>query len=187
MLTPGHSPNSIWGGLILRKKSIDLITLALKPTPQQQANLEQLLTEQQDRSSPNYHRWLTPEQYAERFGLSPGDIGKVKAWLESQRFAVTYVARGRNWLTFSGTAAQVSKVFRVEIHRYAVDGEIHFANATEPSIPASLEPLVLGVLGLDDFLRKPRTLPENPDSSRMMKKIFGWSGDQRRQNCVFMF
>jgi len=138
---------------------LDLMTLALKPTPLQQANLERLLNEQQDRLSPIYHRWLTPEQYAERFGVSPKDISKVKAWLESQGFAVTYVARGRNWLTFSGAAAQVSKAFRVEIHRYEVDGVTHFANATEPSITVALEPMVLALLGLDDFHQKPPQAP----------------------------
>ena len=134
---------------------LSLVTLALKPTPEQQAALEQLLTEQQDRSSPNYHHWLTPEQYADRFGLSSGDIGRVKSWLEGQGFIVGYVAQGHNWLTFSGTAAQVTKAFRTEIHRYEVDGDMHFANATEPSIPAALDPVVLGVLGLNDFLPKP--------------------------------
>jgi uncharacterized protein (TIGR03437 family) len=134
---------------------LDLVTLALKPTPAQQADLEQLLSEQQDRSSANYHRWLTPEQYAERFGLSPGDIGKVRSWLVSQGFTVTYVARGRNWMTFSGTAAQVTRAFHTEIDRYEVDGKLYFANATEPSIPAALEPVVLGILGLDDFHLKP--------------------------------
>lgn len=143
---------------------LDLVTLALKPTPQQQADLAQLLNEQQDRSSPNYHHWLTPEQYADRFGLSPGDIGKVKAWLVSQGFTVTYVARGRNWMTISGTAAQLEETFQIEIHRYTVDGEMHFANATEPSIPAALAPVVLGVLGLDDFHHKTPRVPFRPRS-----------------------
>src|SRR5215469_1328434 len=37
-------------------------SLVLKPSDSQQADLDQLLAEQQDSSSPNYHRWLTPEQ-----------------------------------------------------------------------------------------------------------------------------
>jgi uncharacterized protein (TIGR03437 family) len=145
---------------------LDLVTLALKATPDQQADLEQLLNEQQDRTSPNYHHWLTPEQYAERFGLSPGDIGKVRLWLESQGFAVTYVARGRNRMTFSGTAAQLGGAFHIEIHRYAVDGEMHFANAAEPSIPAALEPVVAGFLNLDDFHLKPPLAPFKSGSGR---------------------
>jgi uncharacterized protein (TIGR03437 family) len=132
-----------------------LVTLALKPTPQQQAALQQLLNEQQDRSSPNYHRWLTPEQYADQFGLSTADIAKIREWLESQGFTIDYVATSRNWVAFNATAAQITNAFHTEIHHYAVDGEIHFANATEPSIPAALETMVLGLLELDDFYPQP--------------------------------
>jgi len=135
------------------------ITLMLKKTGAQQAALEQLLEEQQNPASPNYHNWLTPEQYAERFGLSQGDLDKISAWLQSEGFAVEYVARGRNWLAFSGTAGQVRTALQTEIHRYRVDSEMHFAAAAEPSIPASLEPVVEGFLGLDDFY--PRA-PKHP-------------------------
>jgi uncharacterized protein (TIGR03437 family) len=139
---------------------LNYVTLALKPSTKQQAALEQLLGEQQDRSSPNYHRWLTPEQYADRFGLSVGDITKVTAWLESQGFTINYVARGRNWIAFSGTAEQVNEAFRTDIHYYRVAGETHFANASNPSVPVALESVVRGLLGLDDLR------PKAPHSNR---------------------
>ena len=59
------------------------VTLVLTPSAGQQADLDRLLTQQQDSSSPDYHRWLTPEQYAERFGVSQSDIDKVVSWLEA--------------------------------------------------------------------------------------------------------
>ena len=116
---------------------LDYITLLLKKTPAQQAALEQLLARQQDPTSPDFHHWLTPEQYADRFGLSQRDLDRISAWLQAQGFAVEYVARGRNWLAFSGTAGQVRAAFRTEIHRYRVGGESHFAPSAEPSIPAA--------------------------------------------------
>src|SRR5664280_1687691 len=69
---------------------LSYITLMLKKTDAQQAALEQLLQQQQDPASPNYHDWLTPEQYAERFGLSPSDLDKISAWLQSEGFTVEY-------------------------------------------------------------------------------------------------
>ena len=142
---------------------IGYITLLLKKTDAQQAALERLLQQQQDPASPNHRDWLTPEQYADRFGLSQHDLDQISAWLQSEGFTVEYVARGRNWLAFSGTAGQVRATFHTEIHRYRVDGEMHFAAAAEPSIPESLEPVVAGFLGLDDFYPKPprRLLPTN--------------------------
>jgi uncharacterized protein (TIGR03437 family) len=138
-------------------RMISGIRLVAKPTAGQQAALNQLLAEQQDPASSNYHNWLTPEQYAERFGLSANDIASITAWLQSQGFSVDYVARARNYAAFSGTAGQVQAVFRTEIHRYQVDGQSHFANATDPSIPAALEPLILAIQGLDDFRPQPQS------------------------------
>ena len=133
---------------------VGYITLMVKKTEAQQPALEQLLEEQQDPASPSYHDWLTPEQYADRFGLSQNDLDKISAWLQAEGFTVEYTARGRNWLAFSGTAGQVRATFRTEIHRYRVAGEFHFALSAEPSVPASLEPVVAGLLGLDDFYPK---------------------------------
>jgi len=130
-------------------------TLHLKPTAAQQAALEKLLIEQQEPGSGNYHHWLSPEEYADRFGLSRGDIGKITGWLESRGLKVNDVARGRHWITFSGTAASVGRGFRTEFHRYATDGEMHFANATAPSIPEALADVVASVEGLDDYYPTP--------------------------------
>jgi uncharacterized repeat protein (TIGR01451 family) len=131
------------------------ITLLLKPSAAQQAALEQLLTEQQDPSSPHYHAWLTPEEYADRFGASSNDVAEIASWLQSDGFVVEEVARGRNWIAFSGTAGLVERAFATEIQQYRRDEKLHFANATEPSIPAALEPLVMGLVGLDDVHPKP--------------------------------
>ncbi len=132
------------------------VTLAFKPTPAQQADLDELLKQQQDRSSPNYHHWLTPSQFADRFGMSRNDIATVTTWLESRGFAVTSVANARNQISFQGTVAQVELAFGVEMHAYLVDGEIHFANANNPSVPAALGSSVLGIGHLHDFSLKPR-------------------------------
>jgi uncharacterized protein (TIGR03437 family) len=122
-------------------------TLLFKPA----ASIGAFLTEQQLPGSPNYHNWLTPEQFADRFGLSASDIAQVTAWLESQGLKVEHAARGRHWIQFSGTAGQAARTFRAPFHRYRVNGETHFAMAAEPSVPAALQDVVGGFLGLDDF------------------------------------
>src|SRR5437868_6768881 len=86
---------------------MSLMTVTLKQTPEQQRDLEQLLEEQRDPESPNYHKWLTPEEFADRFGSSRDDIDQIVGWLESQGLSVDNIARSRNWVVFSGTAAQV--------------------------------------------------------------------------------
>src|SRR5664279_3161864 len=83
------------------------ITLTTVPTPAQQKAINQLLAQQQDRKSSNYHKWLTPEQYADRFGLSQNDMQQMASWLKSKGFTMIQQARSRNWISFTGTAAQV--------------------------------------------------------------------------------
>ena len=131
------------------------VTLVIAPSPSQQIALDLLLAQQQDRSSPNYHKWLTPEQYADRFGLSQNDINKITAWLQSQGLTVLSVPRGRNSVIFRGTAALIESAFRTEIHRYNLNGEKHIANSTAVSVPAVLSGVVTGIRGLTDFRPKP--------------------------------
>ena len=127
--------------------AMDHVTLLLKPA----AALDAFLDRQRTPSSPDYHRWLTPAQFADRFGLSSGDIGRLESWLRSQGLRVDDAARGRHWITFSGTAGQVGRALKTEIHRYQVDGETHYAAAADPSIPAAFAAVVGGFNGLDDF------------------------------------
>jgi uncharacterized protein (TIGR03437 family) len=147
---------------------VPYITLTLAPSASQQADLDKLLTEQQTPGSPNYHHWLTPEEYGQRFGASDADIGKITQWLQQQGLKIVSVARGKSWIAASGTAAQVEAAFQTEIHSYAADGETHFANASAPSVPAAFGSVVQGIRGLNDFRMKPRShiSPLKPDSSK---------------------
>jgi uncharacterized protein (TIGR03437 family) len=155
---PGHvhpaatAQNDI--GPVDSSLELSYVSLLFKPAP----GLEQFLAEQQNPASPNFHRWLTPEQFGDRFGLTTSDTDKVAAWLRSQGLRVHDVARGRHWISFSGTASQVGRAFRTEIHRYRVNGETHFANATSPSTPEAFHDVVAGIEGLHDFEPKPMNL-----------------------------
>ncbi|HEY3838043.1 MAG TPA: protease pro-enzyme activation domain-containing protein [Bryobacteraceae bacterium] len=127
------------------------VTLVLKPTTTQQSDLEALLVEQQDRSSPNFHKWLTPEQFGIRFGIASTDLAMIRSWLQGQGLHVEDTARGRNWIAFSGTATQVQHALHTEIHHFRVNSKDHYANVTNPSVPAAIAGLVRFFRGLDDF------------------------------------
>ncbi len=133
---------------------MERMMLVLKTTPEQGAALNNLLAEQQDRSSPNYHKWLTPEEFGAQFGVSDADIQKITAWLESHGFHVDDVANGRNVIQFSGSAAQLQAAFHTAMHKYAVNGKEYWANANDPAIPAALVPAVTGVASLNNFPRR---------------------------------
>ncbi len=134
------------------------LTIAFKMSPAQQADLDALLASQQDRGSPDYQRWLTPEQFGSRFGLSQADLNKVTAWMEGQGFQVEGVPASRNQITFRGTAQQVESALHTEMHRYLVNGRARYANADDPAVPAALMDAVLSIRGLDNFQLKPRAM-----------------------------
>src|SRR5580698_1344951 len=142
---------------------IGYIQMILKPSDTQQAALKQLLVDQQDPASPSFHKWLTPEQFADQFGASGNDIAALEGWLKSQGFTLIQTARARNWVAFSGTASQVQNGLNTEIRHYLVDGETHYANATAPSVPAAFTGVVRSLIGLNDF-----RIPSHP---RILKKV----------------
>jgi hypothetical protein len=135
---------------------MERILLVLQRSPQQESALENLLLEQQMKSSSNYHMWLTPEQFGEQFGPADSDLQKVTDWLTAAGFRVNRVAAGRTVIEFSGTAGAVRDAFHTEIHKYAVNGEEHWANSSDPQIPAALAPVVAGFASLNNFPKKTR-------------------------------
>jgi hypothetical protein len=128
--------------------------LVLKRSQEQESALRKLLDDQQDKASPNYRKWLTPEQFGKQFGLSDSDLQTVTAWLQSRGFQIAALSKGRTVIEFSGSAGQVQAAFHTSIHKYVVNGEQHWANAGDPSIPSALAPTVEGVLSLHNFPRR---------------------------------
>ena len=156
---PGRARTGVDLGRVPADFQIPSVTLLLKPS----ADATTLIRDQQDPTSPQYHKWLTPEQYADRFGASQADIDHITAWLQGQGLTVLSISRGRDSITVSGTADQVQGAFQTQIHRYNVEGKQHYANASDPSVPAALAPLVAGIRGLHDFHPKPRLRAAKPD------------------------
>jgi hypothetical protein len=134
---------------------MERMLLVLKRDPGAQAALDQLLAQQQDPSSPNFHAWLTPAQFGARFGPAQSDLQKVAAWLESHGFRVSRIAQSGMLIEFDGTAGQVKQAFHTPIHSYFANGKAHFANALDPQIPSALAPVVAGISTLHNFVKRP--------------------------------
>ncbi len=143
-------------GPVSNNLKLDSLMLTFNMTDVQQAALTQLLIDLQNPSSPRYHQWLTPEQFGAQFGLSASDIARASSWLASQGFTVTGVARGSNFITFSGTAGQVQQAFGTSIHNMLINGEQHISNVSDPVLPTGLAGVVTSLSGLNDIKLKSR-------------------------------
>ncbi|MGC9194316.1 MAG: S53 family peptidase [Syntrophobacteraceae bacterium] len=136
--------------------------LLLKMDPQKQEKLDQLIAQQQDSSSANFHKWLTPAEFGRRFGRSPEEIARVKNWLLSQGLRIESVSNSHTMINFSGTAAALNNAFQAHMHDYNVNGRLHHANSVDPSIPGDIADLVAGPTSLSDFHRKPAHTAARP-------------------------
>src|SRR5262245_34560308 len=147
--------------------AMERMLLVLGRSPEQHAALKRLLDEQQDKASPNFGKWLTPEEFGARFGPSDEDLQTVTEWLESHSFQVSGVSRGRGVVEFSGTARQVQRAFRTQIRRFVVNGENHWANDRDPQIPSALSPVVMGVASLHNFQSRPLSVSRGLLAARL--------------------
>ncbi len=134
------------------------ITIVFSRSAQQEADLQALIAAQQNPASPLYHQWLTPDQFAARFGMADADLAKVQTWLEQQGFSIDSVARSKNAIHFSGTARQVELAFSTEMHYYKINGTQHFAPSTALSVPSAFASAVLSIRNLDDFRPRPHVI-----------------------------
>jgi subtilase family serine protease len=143
-------------GIVPDSLPAERVLLLLSRPGDRETALQEFLSDVHRRGSTSYHQWLTPLQYGQRFGPADSDIQTAQSWLRAQGFNVARVTKSKQFVEFSGTAGELRKAFHTEIHQYDVDGETHYANASEISIPAALAPLVRGVSPLNNFRAKPQ-------------------------------
>jgi subtilase family serine protease len=145
--------------------------LQLRRSPEQERALDGLIDQLHDSKSPNFHHWLTAQEFGERYGLAAEDITTITGWLQSHGFAVNVVYPNGILIDFSGTAEQVRNAFHTEIHYLDVRGVRHIANINDPQVPTALASAIVGIVSLNDFRPHPAftfagcsSLPTQPSS-----------------------
>ena len=160
--------------------------LVLQRSTEQQAALDAYLAELQDKSSPNYHKWLTPAEFGKLYGPADSDVAALVAWLESHGLKLETVSLGRTNIAFSGTVSQVEETFHTSIHSFTVNGEQFFSNTTDPQIPQALAPVVMGVAHLNTIHPRPQSVHGSPGrinpETKRLEPVNAASGKGPRAN-----
>ena len=112
-----------------------------------QAKLDQLLANQQNPSSSQYHQWLTPQQFNERFGPTQAQTNAVVQWLKSQGLEVNSINRLGRTIDATANVTQAETAFATTI----VTSGASFGNTADPSIPAEFDGVIVGIQGLDNM------------------------------------
>ncbi|MGC1550728.1 MAG: S53 family peptidase [Rhodanobacter sp.] len=152
---PGNVPSSANAandrGRVDDGMALDHMQLLLQRPADREQALQAFMKEQQTVGSPNYHKWLTAEEFGAQYGVSQIDISAITGWLTSHGFTVNKVYDGGTMIDFSGNAGQVRQAFNTEVHHLSVNGNSHIANMSDPQIPAAFASVVKGVVSLNDF------------------------------------
>jgi len=131
--------------------------------PRDPAGLEAFLGDVQDPASPNYHRFITQQEYNARFAPTAEDEQAVVSHLERSGLAVTDRFPNRLLVGASGSVAAIERAFGVRLRAVQFQGRRHFAAPDEPVLPASLARVITGVSGLDDLSEmRPHVRGEGP-------------------------
>jgi len=142
---PGiHSAKDL--GVVSDDFAVGHIILLLRRSAEREADLNRLIEDQANPNSENYHRWLSPQEFGERFGASQADLDAISDWLVSSGFTINQILSNRVAIDFSASAGQLRRHLALDIHYLMQDGAAHYANINEPKIPAALAPAVLGIV-----------------------------------------
>ena len=146
--------------------------LVLSRSAGQQAALDAYLAQLQDKSSPNYHKWLTPGQFGKLYGPADSDLSAIVAWLESHSLKLEEVSIARTNIAFSGTASQVEEAFHTPIHSFVKSGEQFYSNIRNPQIPTAIAAVVMGVAHLNTIRPRPQSVKGHAGLFNTESKIF---------------
>jgi len=151
-----HTPSQVLDGtamLVSHYRPEQKLRLVLAVRPPHMAEEEQFLAELQTKGSPNFHKFLTPEEWNARFGPSEEDEQKVVDWAKSQGLTVTNRYNHRLIVDLEAPVGVIEKAFGVTINNYQVGDEVDFANDRDPVLPSSLAGIVYSVQGLNNIQR----------------------------------
>src|ERR1051325_10577670 len=155
-----HVPLAVRNGAAPLISNLDTskhLKLALSLQPRNQAELDQLLRDLQDPHSPQYHQYLSVEQFTARFAPTQDDYDTVVAWAQANGLTVTGTTANRRLVDVEGPVETINRAFQVKMGNYAhpTESRPFFAADREP-VPAGLSVPLLHVSGLDNF-RLPHT------------------------------
>jgi subtilase family serine protease len=172
----GSSPNRLIGlshdtGHLPASQKLGRMVLLLTPTPAQDQAVADLIASQHDASSPLFHKWLTPSQFGQQFGVADTDSAQVSQWLLNKGLSVHQVSQSHRFIVFSGNVAQVENAFSTEMHSYTYKNKAFISNTSDIQIPAALRNVVRGVVRL-------HSNPSSPAIVSGTKIHFNKSGGQ---------
>jgi hypothetical protein len=119
--------------------------------PPHMAEEEQFLRDLHTKGSPEFHRFLTAEEWNARFAPLPEDEQAVVDWAQAQGFTVTQRYPNRLLVDVEAPVAVIQKALQIAIHTYQAGAVSFFSNDRDPVVPAHLSGILRSVQGLNSL------------------------------------
>jgi len=126
------------------------LNLSIGLQPRNAADLNSLLGSLYDPQSPQYHQYLTPDQFEALFAPTPDQVKQVVSYLQSAGMTVTSIAPNNLLIDATASVAQADSAFSTTINNYQLGSQVFYANATPPVVPAAISSLIASIGGLDN-------------------------------------
>ncbi|WP_158889002.1 S53 family peptidase [Amycolatopsis anabasis] len=149
-----------------------------------QAGAERLAAAVATPGTAEHGKFLTPQQFVERFAASDETVTHVRDWLTQQGLAVTGVSANRHFIDAQAPTGVLEKAFGTQLStfRSQVSGRVQdlVAPASPISLPRELRGAVTTVLGLDDSAKaiKPQHTAPSAPGANAVQHCARWWGEQ---------
>jgi kumamolisin len=136
------------------------VTFAINSTQAQ--NIDSYVATLTDPSSPNYHKWMTPVEFGQKFGASDDDVNAVTEYLIGHHFSNVKIWSNRLFVTGQISRSDAEQAFDVTIHGYDRDPNLvmdglsptYYAPDRDPSLPSDIAERVGGIFGLSNAMQR---------------------------------
>ncbi len=131
------------------------LTIQVWLTPRTAA-AEKYATAVATRGNPLFGHFLSPAEYAARFGAAPGTVASVKAWLAKSGFTGIFDDAGHDYVQATASVTTINAALKVQLRYYRPTAGVTAgkfplrANDRSVSVPSALAGSVLGITGLDN-------------------------------------
>ncbi|MGC9988589.1 MAG: S53 family peptidase [Terriglobales bacterium] len=163
--TPGYVSNAKSLGSEDPAKTIEVsIWLA----PHNRSELDALVGQLYDRTSPKYRQFLTRSQFAARFAPTADEAKTVQQFFESHNLHVVKVGGDNFFVRARGRVADVQTAFHVQLNKYQVGDKVIRSNDRDPYIDGPAGALANSVAGLDTavFTHPLMQRPSSPPNAK---------------------
>jgi subtilase family serine protease len=113
--------------------------------------LDNLVAQQHQRGSKQYHKWISQDQFNTSFGPTSQELKSVQNYLNAKGLSTVFVAENNMFVKVQGTVANIQNAFHVQIHKYNFSGQTYRSNKADPSVNGASGGHIAAITGMDDY------------------------------------